>query len=396
LARQLDFVSWAEEADIDLPFEDFSEKSIGLFFDLLHGYDRDELWNHKESFEWVNRRLRLRNWNRAISPTFIGIEDHDAIVECLCAFVFGEMIISGFLPKNEETISPSAELTMIDATKVAISELEWSSSDWVKPSAQNHIDFIDLVSNLKPGDIRMEFKPSLNSQRFHNRISFWYLFELIQFRVKAKPANNLVAKLPAVSENRPMFKMKWGFSAGETAFLNIVSRIWDASVMGYTPPRSRHLCIVIDEPTTHFHPEWQRNFIKYMNDLLPKIFPERRVQLIFTTHSPLTIADLPKEHVLYIRRDDENGRTVIEPETEHNTFASDIFYLYRKTFKTQDAFFSGLGREKLNEYFKPVNENEPYDAEAEEKMLKFANMVGDQVIREHLFKVIREWKEDRQ
>jgi predicted ATP-dependent endonuclease of OLD family len=62
-------------------------------------------------------------------------------------------------------------------------------------------------------------------------------------------------------------------------------------------------CIVlIDEPETHLHPKWIKNYI----NLIVKLFGTYKVHFIIATHSPLIASDVPKECIIGLKRNKEN------------------------------------------------------------------------------------------
>lgn len=62
-------------------------------------------------------------------------------------------------------------------------------------------------------------------------------------------------------------------------------------------------CVVlIDEPETHLHPKWIKNYI----NLLVKLFGNFNVHFIIATHSPLIASDVPKECIIGLNRTNNN------------------------------------------------------------------------------------------
>lgn len=72
-----------------------------------------------------------------------------------------------------------------------------------------------------------------------------------------------------------------------------------------TPLQARGL-LLIDEVDLHIHPVWQRHLLQFLKTKLPNL------QLVATTHSPLT-AQQASEGELYILQREESNQTVLEP-----------------------------------------------------------------------------------
>jgi predicted ATPase len=62
-------------------------------------------------------------------------------------------------------------------------------------------------------------------------------------------------------------------------------------------PWNQRALVLIDEIDTHMHPLWQRVVVQGLKELFPQ------VQFVATTHSPLTVADLPPESIVVFRRE---------------------------------------------------------------------------------------------
>lgn len=69
--------------------------------------------------------------------------------------------------------------------------------------------------------------------------------------------------------------------------------------------------LLLDEPDCRFHPEWSRNFIQSLRELLnTKTFREYRYQIIISTHSPLLVSDAVKDSIHCLHRNDDNNVSV--------------------------------------------------------------------------------------
>ncbi|MEM5682763.1 AAA family ATPase [Bacillus toyonensis] len=88
----------------------------------------------------------------------------------------------------------------------------------------------------------------------------------------------------------------YDMSSGEKAMFSLISRFYDTKkLIG----DAKELLILIDEGETYFHPEWQRIYIYLLLEALPKIFPMKKIQIIFTSNTPLVISDLPRENIVF-------------------------------------------------------------------------------------------------
>lgn len=85
---------------------------------------------------------------------------------------------------------------------------------------------------------------------------------------------------------------------------------------------------IFDEMDLSWHPEWQRKMVYYIKNLFDKISGlkgnENRIfNLIFTTHSPFILSDMPKDNVIFLQ-DGEN----VTQKVNLKTFGANIHDLF--------------------------------------------------------------------
>ena len=186
-------------------------------------------------------------------------------------------------------------------------------------------------------------------------------------------------------------------SSGERAMLNLLSRLyWYLTI---EVPKFTNLdvpaMLFLDEAEIGFHPDWQRKYLwiltKFLNNFFENITrqtnkTERKIQIIYTTHSPITLTDLPKECVNFLERDGNRvfNRTMGMPQT----FAENVFELYRHSFFMKDGLLGKMAEEYIR---KISNSLEPrlIDHENMQTALyglkKQIGIIGDKRIRNYLF-----------
>jgi predicted ATP-dependent endonuclease of OLD family len=91
-------------------------------------------------------------------------------------------------------------------------------------------------------------------------------------------------------------------SSGEVAFLNLFSRLYHARERLKDEYSSIYL--FIDEGELGFHFQWQKEYLKNLISFVPKIFKDgTKIHLIFTTHSPVTLSDVPNHHIVFLNKE---------------------------------------------------------------------------------------------
>jgi restriction system-associated AAA family ATPase len=101
---------------------------------------------------------------------------------------------------------------------------------------------------------------------------------------------------------------------------------------------------LLDEPETHFNPDWRSKFVNIANESISK---ERDQEIIITTHSPYIVSDCKRESV-YIFQKNPDG-TLSQPKSpDINTFGTSINILSDVVFGKDDTI-SELSKKKINE-----------------------------------------------
>ncbi|ARS49298.1 ABC transporter [Ectopseudomonas mendocina] len=86
--------------------------------------------------------------------------------------------------------------------------------------------------------------------------------------------------------------------------------------------RDTNSLFLLDEPETHFNPDWRANFISRLRQCLPDN-GEFAQEMLITTHTPFLISDSRPEKVLVFAKDKASGAVSIEPPG-FNTFGASI------------------------------------------------------------------------
>lgn len=86
--------------------------------------------------------------------------------------------------------------------------------------------------------------------------------------------------------------------------------------------RETNSLFLLDEPETHFNPDWRANFISRLRQCLPGN-GEFAQEMLITTHTPFLISDSKPDKVLVFSKNKATGAVSIEPP-DFNTFGASI------------------------------------------------------------------------
>ena len=117
-------------------------------------------------------------------------------------------------------------------------------------------------------------------------------------------------------------------SSGEMSFLMLFARLFH---FVRKVPTGENVVLFLDEAETTLHPEWQCCLIAYCIRFLEVFLPNRQYQLIFASHSPMLLSDIPKGNVCCLYRDKKGNRRV-RSIAAYNTFAANIYDLFHTSY----------------------------------------------------------------
>lgn len=173
--------------------------------------------------------------------------------------------------------------------------------------------------------------------------------------------------------------------------------------------KEKNKIFVFDEIDNSLHPFWKKELLNIIVKLLKKfkiINNHTKVtNIIFTTHSPFILSDLPKENVIFL----EKGKQVYPFEEEKQTFGANIHTLLSHGFFMKDGLMGEFAKEKIQsiinyheellkkELTKNENkkqrdeEKEKYENEYKTKFWQIQSIIGDdylkQVVKNHLIEI---------
>lgn len=147
--------------------------------------------------------------------------------------------------------------------------------------------------------------------------------------------------------------------------------------------------IVLEEVELYFHPEYQRQFIKYLIDTINKsnLSHETCINLIFVTHSPFILSDIPKQNVLFLKE----GKPTYD--MQENTFGANIHSLLKNGFFLETLPIGDFAHTKINELFRKLNSGD-FDEQGQEykDMYKDILLVGESYLKRQLLELYNSYR----
>lgn len=151
-------------------------------------------------------------------------------------------------------------------------------------------------------------------------------------------------------------------SSGEMAFLSMFARLY-RFVRDKTNPGDE-VMIFLDEAETTLHPEWQRKLVGYFIRFFEVFIPHRHYQLVFASHSPTLLSDIPVGNCCFldvvnveekgIRKKYAQSCAFRSSEESRNTFGANIYDLFHKAFFMDNGSIGEFSSMVIRRYLKRI------------------------------------------
>lgn len=179
-------------------------------------------------------------------------------------------------------------------------------------------------------------------------------------------------------------------SSGETALLNFYSRIFYYFKKQINDVLSinnkKYYFIFLDEADMGYHPKWKKSFIKSIVSFLPAFFQNlgAQIQIIFTTHDPLTLSDIPKDSVIYLSKNNNESYILnSEDKASKRTFGANVHDLLADSFFLEDGFIGDFAKDRIHFIIDWLN-NEERNLEEINVVKKLINIIDEPITKNKL------------
>lgn len=133
----------------------------------------------------------------------------------------------------------------------------------------------------------------------------------------------------------------------------------DYSVFNKREKVTDNLLILLDEADLGFHPEWKKKYVNIIQQIIPFIYKNKSIQIIITTHDPLTLSDFPNNNIVYLLKSN-NKTEVLDYGSKHRptkTFGGNISDLLAESFFVNDGLIGDFAKAKIEETIIWINNN---------------------------------------
>ena len=181
-------------------------------------------------------------------------------------------------------------------------------------------------------------------------------------------------------------------SSGEMSFLSMWGRLYEFVRERESERHKYDVMVFLDESETALHPSWQRKLVWYTIWFFEHFAPHARAHLLFASHSPILLSDIPKSNVHFMFGDSrKRGRQQKELARLADTFAANVFDLYRLSFFMNEGTVGKFASMKVNGMLRKVSSrkelfNDQCISVVDEDLERTVKLIGDPFIRRYLIR----------
>lgn len=205
-------------------------------------------------------------------------------------------------------------------------------------------------------------------------------------------------------------------SSGENALLNFFSKlnnfiqnnlIKESKILS----EKENYILLLDEADLGFHPVWKKKYVDAILKTIPFFFEPLEVkpelQIVITTHDPLTLSDLPINNVVFLQKDNQHCSVITENDTRkiQRTFGANITDLLAHSFFVDEGLIGDFSKMKIKEVIEWINKSQSFSNEKKssekfkselEHYKKVVNLIDEKVVKMKLAEMITDLVPDKE
>lgn len=148
----------------------------------------------------------------------------------------------------------------------------------------------------------------------------------------------------------------------------------------------KNINIIMDEIELYFHPNYQKNYVKELISTL-SFFNEFKFNVIFSTHSPFILSDIPSQNTLKLKEG-----LPVKNKDKINSFGANIHDLLADEFFMNNGFMGEFAADKIQKLIREIKSLDLVTEDIYNKYLQEINLIGEKVLKYPLFELLEEKK----
>ncbi|WP_037318627.1 AAA family ATPase [Salegentibacter sp. Hel_I_6] len=184
-------------------------------------------------------------------------------------------------------------------------------------------------------------------------------------------------------------------SSGEKALLAFYSSLHDYIVRVRKNKNDQYAnyLLLLDEPELGYHPLWKKKFVQAIVATLPVLFSQipvkgnkkrsPNVQVLFSTHDPLTLSDLPNKNIIYLNNPDGKA-TIVEENNNKKSFGANVSDLLADSFFIKNGLMGDFSKAKID---KTISWLQSESKENGDFHYRLINLIDEPLIKKKLLEM---------
>ena len=153
----------------------------------------------------------------------------------------------------------------------------------------------------------------------------------------------------------------------------------------------KNVNIILDEIELYFHPAMQQRYVYELLKGIKRLSLKniKYINILFSTHSPFILSDLPKSNILYLKADKEGENTekvkqrLMEAKGQH-TFGANIHDLLSHSFYMNEGFMGDVAKEKITSLIEFLTDKRHEEYWDDKKARTFIGQIGEPMLKDSL------------
>lgn len=215
--------------------------------------------------------------------------------------------------------------------------------------------------NIKKQSVRLDLKDLRDIFDLHKKI----ITNLLHYYPKSEGLIKKSDYVEGILFFRPTDR---NMSSGENALLNFFSKLYDfiennLSTESKSLKDKENYVLLLDEADLGFHPVWKKRYIDAILKAIPHFFKSLdlipKLQIIITTHDPLTLSDLPINNVAFLYKNGDYCSVISDSDKNkiQKSFGANITDLLSHSFFVEDGLIGDFAKSKIKEVIDWIEKN---------------------------------------
>ncbi|CAA6817430.1 MAG: Unknown protein [uncultured Sulfurovum sp.] len=309
-------------------------------------------------------------------------------------------ILMGIMLDTIKEIYSKYKSILYEACKDKSGELEHFNMNTKELECINNYEGIIqyMVDSFELDSNSLKLKNKIHGINQADITSFYDFFSSNDFYTELHLSGRLYFNFIHSQKNHITFN---SLSTGEKQLLKFITNLTYTLI----DTKYENRMVLLDEIETAFHPQWQKKFvniiIRFIEEIREKklIPKENEYHLIFVTHSPFILSDMPRENIIFLDKYskddievknkeqlDGNCKKINGLKEREQTFGANIHTLLSDSFFMEDGLMGEFAKGKINEIKefyekvikeKNIDENIEFYGKYQKKFWQIQKIIGE-------------------